>query len=263
MKKVLMTFVLAAVACAGMAQNQNAVNANRQRENRQAEKTDTLYEKSWKNYEKREKGMWFFGVGAGAQYYIGDHNRQAKVKDNLGTALNVYAGRWFNSLLGARLEYTGLEIKGMTNPHGAGVDGMKMGETGNTNPSHYGPNPYGTTVEYKGRNGDLLECQAYNYFNLHMDFMFNMTQLIYGKGTVKRFDAIPYFGLGWAHVTENRKNNSWTPNLGMYTSCKITKNLDIALDIHAAIVREGFDCDEGKRKGEGIVGATLGLNCHF
>lgn len=262
MKKVLFTLILTAFAGISMAQEQKATKGEKQTQTTE-ENADT-----WKSYG----GEWFFGVGAGAQYYVGDHNRQAKIKDILTPTINANVGRWFTPLWGLRIGYQGYKLKGLSNPHHHhdNTASMGVGETGYVLPEgehYYGftgkINPYGTGVEYKGNEDGLLERTEMNFMNLHADMLFNLTQWIYGKGVEKRFNVIPYIGVGWTYIYTKPIGDSFTFGGGIQTTCKLADHLNLVLDLHSLIMQDKIDIERGGRHGEGIVDASLGLNYHF
>ena len=230
MKKTVLTFVMSVMACVAMAEERYVV----EQENN-----------SDRSYKECVNGKWFVGAGAGLQYYIGDHNRQAKIKDILSPAMDVYAGRWINAVCGARLGVQGYRIKGLTN--------------GN----HFGDNPYTTGVEYIAKNGDPCEKQEFDYINAHADFMVNLTQLFKGHAAVLSVNVTPYVGLGWAGIMNKPHNNSWTVNFGIYTTYRLAEHWDVVLDVHSAVVDDSFDGDNGERKGEAILGGNIGFSYRF
>lgn len=197
------------------------------------------------SYLKLDSDRWFAGAGVGAQFYFGDHNMQAKFKDLISPALDIYGGCWFNALIGLRAGLTGYHINGLTN--------------GN----HFGNNPYSTGETYICKNGDEAEKQQFDYFNLHADLFFLNSQLTVGKNTNMHFTFSPYMGLGWAHITNNPHKNSISANVGLYTQYELVKHVDIILDAKLTAINEGFDGDVGNRIGEGIFSITLGANYHF
>lgn len=208
-------------------------------------------------------GKWFVGAGLGMSYYIGDHNRQAKIGDMLTPAISIYGGRWITKILGVRVGYAGFQNKGLVRTWGAAnVPTDKVGLTGGhvlTN------NTYGTGKEYKMKTGEYGELQKYKYMNLHFDLMFDITQLLYEEDNHKteRLDVIPYIGIGWAQVLEAKTQISWSANFGIYTSYRINKYFSAVLDLHAGAVSDDFDDVPGERKGEAAISGTLGVNFHF
>lgn len=209
------------------------------------------------------RNKWFVGVGAGASYYIGDHNRQAKIIDMMNSAYNIYVGRWITKVLSLRLGFTGFQAKTLRRTWGTPVVSTdRVGLTGGIMSTD---SPYGTGKEYKLKTGEYGELQRFKYMNLHFDLMFNITSLLYTEEEYNkhRLDISPYLGIGYAVVIESKMNRSWSANFGLYTSCKITKDLSAVLDLHAGTVEDSFDGVPGARKGEAIMSGTVGLNYRF
>lgn len=259
MKKMIVAAIMAVFAMNAMAQN-DYIKRNRpystnsiiydesKKETSEIKNSD----KSWYRYDDLQNGMWFFGVGAGAHYYIGDHNRQAKLKDALGATFDVYGGYWFNTTSGLRLSLHGYNTHGVTRNEGLG------------NPYKYG------NYDYVGNNGALQFRQKFNFYSVNVDYMLNLTQLFCKDGVVRRYNAIPYIGVAYCHMLSEGdgegtvlKNYSWGISGGLLNTYKLSRLFDLTLDIHANTVSEEFDSDTGKRVGEGTIGASLGLNVHL
>lgn len=289
MRKTILTLLFATIATMGYAQ-ENRQNIQRS----EGAPNPQLYENMTRREIRREQsdtikdypnGRWFFGMGGGVQYYFGDHNRQASIEDVLTPKVDIYAGRWLNNVWAVRVGGSGLNIHGLTNPHWSIYDEQQVvGNTPNNKFKEYSRHGYrnyfGTHQEYKCKNSDYLERQQFKYFNLHADIIFNLTQAMYPDDNDADYmvDIMPYAGFGWAHgwtrhnhheendyyqCPDYYQTNSYSVNGGFYTTVKLNKNFSLVLDVHAALVRDNFDKDRGERIGEGILGATLGLNFHF
>lgn len=102
---------------------------------------------------------WFVSVGGGLNMYMGDHDRQMKFGDRLSPALDVAFGKWFTPGIGVRVMYSGLCISGATQ-----------------NGSHSNGKP----ISGKPWEGYWLEEQDFDFFNIHADVMFNMSNLLCG-----------------------------------------------------------------------------------
>lgn len=186
---------------------------------------------------------WFISAGAGAQVYFGDHDKQCKLKHRLSPALDVAVGKWFTPGLGVRIMYSGLNIKGAT----------QFDQSHST----------GEEVPGKGGHGYWLTKQKFSMQHLHMDFMFNLSNLICGYNEKRVWNISPYVGLGWAHVGRSPKVNDITGNFGLLNTWRLCKSLDANLDVRAMIVNDDFDGEIGGRKGEAMLSATIGLTYKF
>lgn len=239
MKKHLTVMVMAALAAIPALGQQPSV------------KTDTTVTVEYHTGKNRVetagfKSNWFIGVDGGAQVYFGEFDSECKFGDRLAPALNIYVGKWFTPAVGARLGYSGIGQRGATkafNPHhstGEGVPG-------------------------KDGWGSNLEQQKFNFFNIHGDVLFNLSNVICGYKSEGHFwNFTPFVGLGWAHVySEAPKDNEISANGGIINSFRVCDALDLNVNVHAMMINEAFDGDTGGRWGEGNLSATLGLTYKF
>lgn len=207
--------------------------------------TDEVVEYSTDKYKVETNRFWdncFVTVGAGAQIYLGDHNHQCKFGDRISPALDVAVGKWFTPGIGARLAYSGLTAKGATQN-----------------------NSYSTGEGVPGKDGHgyWLMQQKYNVSNLHMDVLFNLSNLFCGYNERRVWNVSTYLGLGWGHSWEGSKENDVTGNFGVLNTWRLCKSLDLNLDVRGMIVNDDFDGEVGGSRGEGMVSATLGLTYKF
>ncbi len=108
---------------------------------------------------------WYVGIGGGAQYYFGDNYKLAKFGQMVVPAMDIYVGKWFTPVVGARLTFSGFNSKGAD------------------------------------ANADVTSFPVYH---LHGDFMLNMNTLIAGYKEDRIWSIIPYVGVGWAfHKGDN------------------------------------------------------------
>ena len=190
------------------------------------------------------KANWFIGVDGGAQIYFGEHDKQAKFGDRLAPALNVYVGKWFTPIVGARLNYSGIGQRGATQD---GIHGLSDALPGK------GGAPY------------WLNKQKFNFFNLHADLLINLSNAICGyKEGGHIYNCSPFIGLGWGMVySEEPKTHEITANAGINNAFKLCSGLDLNINIGAFLVNEDFDGETGDNWGEGNLSATIGLAYKF
>ena len=185
---------------------------------------------------------WFVSVGGGLNMYMGDHDRQMKFGDRLSPALDVAFGKWFTPGIGVRVMYSGLCISGATQ-----------------NGSHSNGKP----ISGKPWDGYWLEEQDFDFFNIHADVMFNMSNLLCGYNEKRIWNCSPYIGVGWAHVWDKPSTREVSMNVGILNSFRITSSLDINLDIRGMLVNDRFDGEVGQAKEDGLLTATVGLTYKF
>lgn len=244
MKKYLLT---AALAVMGMAAYADDIKTT---EVASEDFTEEVYYNDSKGYSVQTNGFWknwFLSIGGGAQTYFGDHNRQLLWKNRISPAFDVAVGKWFTPGIGVRGMFSGLTIKGATQAGGA----YSTGEV----------------VTEKPFYGYWLSYQEFNYMNLHVDVMLNMTNLCCGFKEERVYNIIPYFGIGWAAVLEDadRLQTGLTPgrevsaNIGLINQFRLNRLLDLNIDIRGGYVQDRFDGEDGGRYGEGLLSATANL----
>ncbi|MFI3320235.1 MAG: OmpA family protein [Rikenellaceae bacterium] len=196
------------------------------------EKEDVIIERValWDN--------WFVGAGFGTTLFLGDHDHYGSFGGRLAPALDLSLGKWFAPGVGARLRYSGPQLKGYTNNSG---------------------NLYVTDSESKG-----FYNQKWSYKSLNVDAMLNVSDYICGYKEDRFFSFVPYAGAGWMHTTKDG-NDAISLNAGVYNSFKVASRLDLFLDVRATIIGEdAFDKeDSGDFRMDGLFTATVGVTYRF
>lgn len=227
-KKMLLVAVTMLVSGSMLAQTKSSVEEEFVTYETDKYKVET--NKFWSN--------WFISVGGGAQMLFGDHEKQMKFADRLSPALDVAIGKWFTPGIGIRFMYSGLSWKGVTQ-NGA----------------------YGNGKVYDASK--YLEEQEANYFNLHGDVLFNLSNLFCGYNEKRIWNVSPYVSLGWARMLDAPKTNEITGSLGLINSFRLCSSLDLQIDVRGTVMNDRFDGETGGRSGEGILSATVGLTYKF
>lgn len=227
-KKMLLVAVTMLVSGSMLAQTKSSVEEEFVTYETDKYKVET--NKFWSN--------WFISVGGGAQMLFGDHEKQMKFADRLSPALDVAIGKWFTPGIGIRFMYSGLSWKGVTQ-NGA----------------------YGNGKVYDASK--WLEEQEANYFNVHGDVLFNLSNLLCGYNEKRIWNVSPYVGLGWARMLDEPKTNELTASLGLINSFRLCSSLDLQVDVRGSFVNDRFDGETGGRFGEGLLSATVGLTYKF
>lgn len=191
---------------------------------------------------------WFVSGGFGGQVLFGNHDKQVKFFDRIAPALDIAVGKWFTPGIGVRLMYSGLSVKGATQKEGHGEF-----------PTH----STGVDVPGKGGDGYWLMKQKFDFYNLHLDALFNMSNILCGYNEKRVYNCTPYVGLGWARVWESPQSMEVSANVGVLNSFRLNDALNLNLDIRGAYVSDRFDGELGGRWGEGIWSATVGLTYRF
>ena len=181
--------LVAAVACLAMAP---ALRAQQM--------TDSVYTVEVRDADKyrvetnRFGANWFIGIGAGAQMYFGDHDKQMRFVDRLTPNFELYFGKWFTPGLGIRLGANGYKIKGVS-----GWTGHNLAHP-NVNYKNYAGyivdwNPAtqtGKVYQHTPANiGYPLYETEQQYIHAHADVLFNLSQLICGYNEDRVYSLIP------------------------------------------------------------------------
>lgn len=191
---------------------------------------------------------WFVSAGFGGQVLFGNHDKQVKFFDRIAPALDIAVGKWFTPGIGVRLMYSGLSVKGATQKEGHGEF-----------PTH----STGVDVPGKGGDGYWLMKQKFDFYNLHLDALFNMSNILCGYNEKRVYNCTPYIGLGWARVWESPQSMEVSANVGVLNSFRLNDALNLNLDIRGAYMSDRFDGELGGRWGEGVWSATVGLTYRF
>lgn len=199
---------------------------------------------TWKN--------WFITAAGGGQVYFGDHDRQLQIKDRIAPNAEIGLGKWFTPVLGVRAMYSGLSMKGATK-WGGGYDVA-----------------YGTGVDIEGKGqgtGDNLQGQKFNFGNIHVETMLNLSNLFGGYRAERFFTCAPYLGVGYAIVYDKPEKGQpareATANIGLYNAFRLSRGLDLSLDIRGMYLNDRFDGEGGGRFGEGMWSVSMGLTYKF
>lgn len=267
--------LVAAVACLAMAP---ALRAQQM--------TDSVYTVEVRDADKyrvetnRFGANWFIGIGAGAQMYFGDHDKQMRFVDRLTPNFELYFGKWFTPGLGIRLGANGYKIKGVS-----GWTGHSL-----THPSVNYKNYAGYIVDWNPatRTGKVYQHTPANvgyplyeteqqYIHAHADVLFNLSQLVCGYNEDRFYSLIPYAGLGFAASLEKASpsgehSHELSASVGILNRFRVSRALDINLDIRGAFFNDHFDQEDASLTpqgkialtsgswGEGLLTATLGVS---
>ena len=185
---------------------------------------------------------WFVSAGGGVNLYFGDHDKQVKFGKRLAPAVDVAIGKWFTPGIGVRFAYSGLSVKGATQT---------------------GIHSTGEEVPGKGGYGYWLTKQKFNFFNFHLDAMFNASNLLFGYNPNRVYSLSPYVGLGVMKTNDEPKSTEIAGHFGLYNSFRLCDALDLNLDIRGTLVSDAFDGEAYGRGGEGMLSATVGLTYKF
>ena len=229
MKKLLTLLAFALMAGVAFAQTADVEEEVIYEKNKQKVITNTF----WDN--------WFVQLGGGAQIYFGDHNKQLDLVDRLALGLDAGFGKWFSPQIGVRAMISGLTIKGGTHAdiHRVSADEYIVGAP------HY------------------LWEQKFNFYNIHADVLFNMSNILCGYKEKRVWNCSPYLGLGWMATWESPRTREVSFNFGIFNAIRLSEKFDFNIDIRSTMVKDAFDGETDGRKEEGLLTATLGFSYKF
>ena len=219
------------------------------------------------------KDNWSLGIAGGVNHYMGEHDRQMKFINRLAPAMDIYVGKWFTPTLGFRIMYSGGDFLGATNITTGMINSYGVPVAADYLKQSYldaYPGYKGDGTDYQG-----LYWQKSHVWNVHIDFMINLMNLI-GGYKERVYSLSPYFGVGYARSYAHKNiDNSFSNNrvngiLGLLNTFRLGDALDLNIDVRGVMVPEDFEGELGKRpaggetyESEGYLTATLGLAYKF
>lgn len=176
---------------------------------------------------------WFFGAGVGVNVYTGEYDWKGDFGPRMSFALDINAGKWITPTVGARVQYSGIQAKGWTT-------------AGN--------------VFARANDGEYYK-QKFGYHFLHADAMWNLSNAFSGYKETRRWDFVPYVGIGIvrAHRT-GYTNHKPAAVIGLINEIYISDRIDITLEGKQMLVGQTFDGETGGSKFEGMTTATIGVS---
>ncbi|MEG0518533.1 MAG: OmpA family protein [Bacteroidales bacterium] len=180
---------------------------------------------------------WFLSAGGGIQVYFGESDARESLGKRLAPALDISLGKWITPAIGIRLQYSGLQAKGLT----------------------CCGNPYAVSS-----TGNGFAKEEFNFMNLHADFMWNISNALGGYREDRFWSFIPYVGLGWARSSDNGfSKDEIAATAGLLHNLRITNALDVNIEMKGMLVNQRFAYTTG-RHGANVMGTiTAGITYKF
>ena len=184
----------------------------------------------------------FIGVAGGVNYYQGEEDRRMNFEDRLAPAVQAYIGKWITPCVGLRIGYYGYQANGYTTDPGA---------------------PYVHGTYGAGYKEKMMLDQG------RIDIMWNISNAISGYRADRFWDIAPYIGGGVARIGRDHHRHNRTHSLeagiGIYNMFRISKSLDITLDVNQVYLKQLADGAilSGKSRQEYIASASIGLAYNF
>lgn len=197
---------------------------------------------------------WFITAQGGINAYFSHHDAVRDFQDRLAPNANIYVGKWFTPVWGARVGVEWLWLKGMT------TEGSYAAIPGSHKTDGY----------VKERMSDIGPA---------FDVMANLTNLFCGYKPNRVYNFVLYGGAGgyWTMIHHIKNNGEackgWhnghdkvlTFRAGFINSFRIAKGLDLQLDLRASAidgVRDGVEYN-GENRTFLSAQAYLGLTYNF
>ena len=181
------------------------------------------------NFKKNKaKDNWFISIAGGASVLLGDQNGEADFKNRLNFAPQISFGKWFNPYLAFRAQLNGGILHG-----------------------------------FEGDNARYM--QHNKYFAAHVDLLWDVTNFWAPYRESKVFRLIPWVGFGYAQrfktteALERPRTESPTLNAGILTAFRLSKRVDLNVEIQGSLLNEQFNRVDMYHLTDGIVQLSAGL----
>lgn len=267
----------------------------------QPNQTYNTYKTTWK--KNRFKDNWVFTIGGGAQSIAGIDDSKGPTADRITFAPQISIGKYFSPIWGLRLNLTGGSLHGFNDgSYGTYVKwnhGTKnyMGQsvvgtpgypnTGPsagmltwdpswnhrwdlTNPLVYAENIAQDGDNYywrPGREEGKLYMDHIRYFQINIDFMFDLFNLVGNYNSKRFFEITPFGGVGLYNTLAHMGgDNIMTVGAhgGIITKFRLSDNFGLNAEFSGSLVPDSFDGHTGDSKSMDILGqATLSLAYKF
>lgn len=182
---------------------------------------------------------WFISAGGGVSVYFGDSDARQTFGKRISPALDISLGKWITPGVGFRIQYSGLQGKGIA---------------------------YGMTPYTKEAIGGGYYKEKFNFLNLHMDFLYNVSNAWGGYREDRFWSFVPFAGFGWARSStpDNGNNrNLIAANLGLIHNLRVANALDIFIEMKGMLVHQNFAFTKGIHDANVMGSITVGLTYKF
>ncbi|MDO9679863.1 MAG: OmpA family protein [Bacteroidales bacterium] len=185
---------------------------------------------------------WFISAGGGIQWMYGEHDTKASFKNRISPAIDISLGKWITPSIGIRGQFGGFTMKGLS-----------------TDP---------TAKFIEGPSADCAGCfeEKFNFFNLHGDLMWNLSNTIGGYRQDRILEFIPFLGVGYARSYKENVNPVYkeaSATVGLLNKIRLSQAVDFNVELKALLVNDRFDGYEVGQGIEELVSATIGFTYNF
>lgn len=165
---------------------------------------------------------WFITAQGGANVSFSHYDKARDLKDRFAPNANLYIGKWFTPVWGARIGVDYLVNKGMTNP----------GYLGALRNEHLTDGYVKSNIAHVGPAADLMANLTNLFCGYHPGRIYNLT-LYAGAGGYWTM-AKEYNAKGESEGYKNAHDNVLTVRAGLINSFNVSKQVQISLDLRAS-----------------------------
>lgn len=213
--------------------------------------TEIIYEKGKRN--------WFIEAGINANLYMGQIDAQLNFLDRIGWGGSFNVGKWFTPCVGFKMELNASEYFGAA----------YSGESAN----FIHTNKYWNR-RHHNENVSKLQCQHFVAFNPNVSIMISLLNSL-GKAKESRvYDMILSFGGGvlvnnGANVEKELNHGgeriilSPAFNVGLQNKFRLSKQVDLNIDLRTGFVSNSFDGQDQFGIGDLTASAGISLTYKF
>ena len=208
MKRILFTIALVVAALSAFAQQQEVEP--------KPSHANFVTNKFWDNWE--------ISAGVGGQtWFFGDNQDEGKFGKRLSYEVDLSATKWITPVFGARLQGQGLQMKSTC---------LYMNKVG--------------ASDYVWDDGSVCPQGDWSYYFIHADALINVRNWIGGYKEMRVWQPVVFGGFGYArsHISGDNKyangNQEWAFSYGLLNKFRISKAVDLNLELKNMLVRESF-----------------------
>lgn len=228
---------------------------------------------------------WSLGIGIGAQMYLGENDQYLKPGDWISPAFNIEVAKWLTPEFGLKLGVDFAQMKGLWQHYHPYLGPEYKEDWGNALYRLYSDDPYLTLDD---PNGKWYYKQSTWTYGVYLLAMLDLNNAIAGYKEDRVWHSIIYAGGGILgsfgyrfpeNLPEHLKTGATTYlspsfNAGWLNSFRLTKNLDLNIDIRGKIVSDKFDGESRDDEPDmqhfasnvpidGVIGAAVGVTWRF
>ena len=172
---------------------------------------------------------WFISLGGGVSAYVGENFNDAGLGDRIVPTAEIAFGKWITPIYGVRVQVAGAKYQAYN---------LK-------------PTPWNA-----GKEGGLYKSKI-SSLHYHADFMLNLSAAIGGYKATRVYEFIPYVGFGGLSAIKHESSNKLAFNAGLLNKFRVSKALDIIVDVKGAVFSSQYDYYGNGVNGIGSVTAGL------